>query len=74
MYVMSVLNFGRVLCNFLVKRGMPECILFTLLIHFKDLIGFLASFCSVYKGPSIVFSLHPVCGLFFFFFKVFLQG
>lgn len=60
--------FCHVLWNFLDKRSTLEYILFTLLIHSKDLIGFLVSFClaPVYKGPSIVFSLHPVfCVVFF---------
>lgn len=44
---------------------------FYLLFHFKDLdFLHLSALVPVYKGPSIVFSLHPVG----FFFLVFLQG
>lgn len=72
---MSILNFSSVLWNFLDKRGMPECILFALLIHFKDRIGFLGIFLlwSLFI-KVLLLSSGFILFWFFFFFRVFLQG
>lgn len=71
MYIMRILNFGCVWGTFWRTEVCPSVFYLLYWPILKVSLDFLhpSALVPVYKGPSIVFSLHPV--FFFFFLKSF---